>query len=142
MAREYQQLSETEPRASSKRMSLMGLGADMLGMVLDSLSIPDTKSMSLVNSFVYDIARYRMNRGFKLDTSQDGIATSIERFDYLEKERLLPAVRSLDIVDLPRQLISEQEDGTVSNGSMKPYVPYDRRIAHMCRLILSMPGLQ
>ena len=130
--------------------SLLNLGTDILVIITDLLPVRDAKSMSMVNWTLHKIARYSSHRSLKLDLTEGGFAATEALLIMMENEQLLPAVRSLEIVDVGETFIrrpKKQKPWSLLSipravaGSWASTSPGDR-VARLCEFIPCMTGLR
>ena len=145
---------------------LLGLGIDILVIIVDMLPASDIKSLCLVNSYLNKTARYGLHHNIRLDLLDSDFRTPKQRLSRLglnglspaarsadedlrkaqqhlsrlEKDGLLPAVRSLEVSGMSRRLIRIAHVHGKDRASEQR--EQDKRTDVLCRCIPQMTGLQ
>jgi hypothetical protein len=145
---------------------LLGLGIDILVMIVDMLPASDIKSLCLVNSYLNKTARYGLHHNIRLDLLDEDFRTpkqrvsrlalnglshaarpadedlrkAQQRLSRLENDGLLPAVRSLEVSGISRRL------NRIANVHGKARAwnqrELDKRLDLLCRSLPQMTGLK
>ena len=143
--------------------SLPGLGTDLLLMIVDLLPASDIKSLCLVNSSFNKSARYGLHQSIRLEfldedfhhlkqrLSRLGLSSTAnpvdknfrkaqQRLAPLEKERLFPAVRRLQVSGISRRATRIENVHGKNRAWEKGEL--DKRLDLLCRAIPLMTGLK
>jgi len=107
----YQILNPRQPQAcDANTASLILLGSDIAILVADLLQETSPKSLSslaLTNQWLHSIARYSQHRTVVLQVpAAQAMKVLCDRLKYLENQKLLSAIRSLEIRH-PENLVEE-----------------------------------
>lgn len=148
------------------KASLLGLGTDLLLMIVELLPTCDIKSLCLVSSYFHCTAKDGLFRNLRLDLideafykwkqclkkpNSSGIPSEMgpvemdflqteQRLSWLEKNDLLPAVRSLEVSGISSRI--NRAADVRGDGQAWERAELDKRTDLICRCIPQMTGLK